>query len=46
MVCLVVTPYYVAMVGILVAGFDRLCMCGLGHVVLSNLLAECRNDIK
>ena len=42
---LIVTPYCVTMVGIIVAGFDRLCMRDLGHDV-SRMVVECRNDLK
>jgi len=43
----VVTPYCVVVVGIVVAGFDRLCMCDLGHdVVPTMMMMECRNGVK
>lgn len=41
-----VTSYYcVAVVGIIVAGFDRLCMCDLGHDV-PKMMVKCRNGVK
>ena len=34
------------MVGILVAGFDRLCMYDLGHDLVPKMMVECRNGMK
>jgi len=39
---LVVAPYCVAAVGIVVAEFDRLKVCTLGHDALSKMLVKCR----
>ena len=40
------TPSCVAAVCIVVAGFDRLCMCSLGHDALFKIIIECRDGMK
>jgi len=40
----VVAPYCAVVVGIVVAEFNPLFMCRLGHDFLSELVVECRNS--
>ena len=46
MVGLIIIPYWITMVGIVVSGFDRLCMCDMGHGVVPKMMAKCENGVK